>query len=119
MKRSYGLSKGTFFEIYWTFLEDTLLLKEDENHQDILAGIVEKTERGMDAYKAVMRVLPKHKHKFESLFVYRSDADKDSECVEDSDDQPPVKRMRPSEEDLKKRMRMQRYLTTCRIPSLI
>ena len=67
--------KRNFFETYWTFLEDTLLLKEDENHQDILADIVEKTERGMDAYKAVMRVLPKHKHKFESLFVYKADAD--------------------------------------------
>ena len=72
-----------------------MLLEEDETHQDILADIEEKTERGMDAYKAVRRVLPEHKHKFESLFEY--DADEDSEGIED--DQPPAKRMRPSESE--------------------
>ena len=77
-------------------LEDTVLLKENETHQDTLADIEEKTERGMDAYKAVRRVLPKHKHKFESLFEYEADADEDSEGVED--DQQPAKRMRPSSE---------------------
>ena len=87
--------KRNFFDTYGTFLEDTVLLKEDETHQDILADIDEKTERGMDAYKAVRRVLPKHKHKFESLFEY--DADEDSEGVED--DQPPAKRIRPSESE--------------------
>ena len=40
-------------------------------------------------------VLLKHKHTFESLFEY--DADEDSEGVED--DQPPAKRMRPSESE--------------------
>ena len=91
--------KRNFFDTYGTFLENTVLLKEDETHQDILGDIEEKTERGMDAYKAVKRVLPKHKHKFESLFEYDADADEDSEGLEDSDDQPPAKRMRPSESE--------------------
>ena len=51
-----------------------------------MVDIEEKTEEGMDAYKAL-----KHKHKFESLFEYDADADEDSERLEDSDDQPPVK----------------------------
>ena len=39
-------------------------------------------------------VLPKHKQKCESLFQYK-DSDEDSESVEDSPDEPPMKRMRP------------------------
>ena len=70
-------------------------LKEDETHQDILLDIEDKTEKGTDAFKAVKRVLPKHKQKFESLFQYKEDAYEDSESVEDTPNEPPVKRMRP------------------------
>ena len=54
--------------------------------------------RGLDSRKAVKRVLPKHKHHFESLFEYKSDADvndSDSDSLEDVLDQPPAKRMGP------------------------
>ena len=40
--------KRNFFDPYGTFLEDTVLLKEDET-QDILTYIEENTQRGMDA----------------------------------------------------------------------
>ena len=85
--------KSKFFDTYSRFLEETVLLKEDETHQDILLDIEDKTEKGIDAFKAAKRVLPKHKQKFESLFQY--DADKDSESVEDTPDEPPMKCMRP------------------------
>ena len=44
----------------------------------------------------VKRVLPKHKHHFESLLEYKSDDedanDSDSDSLEDVLDQPPAKR---------------------------
>ena len=60
-----------------------------------MLDIEDKMERGTDALKAVKRVLPKHKQKFESLFQYKEDEDEDSENVEDPPDEPPMKRMRP------------------------
>ena len=86
--------KSKFFDTYSRFLEETVLLKEDGTHQDTLLDIEDKTERGIDTFKAVKRVLAKHKHKFESLFQYK-DADQNSESVEDTPDEPPMKRMRP------------------------
>ena len=62
----------------------------------IIADIEEKMRRGLDTSKAVKRVLPKHKHHFESLFEYKSDDedanDSDSDSLEDVLDQPPAKR---------------------------
>ena len=84
--------KSKFFDTCSRFLEETVLLKGDETHQDILLDIEDKTEKGIDAFKAVKRVLPKHKQKFESLFQYKEDED---ESVEDTPDEPPMKRMRP------------------------
>ena len=72
-----------------------MLLKEDETHQDIFLDIEDKTEKGIDAFKAVKRVLPKYKQNFESLFQYKEDTDEDSESVEDTPDEPPMTRMRP------------------------
>ena len=66
------------------------------SHQEIIADIEEKMRRGLDTSKAVKRVLPKHKHHFESLFEYKSDDedayDSDSDSLEDVLDQPPAKR---------------------------
>ena len=39
--------------------------------QEIIADIEEKMRWGLDSSKAVKRVLPKHKHQFESLFEYK------------------------------------------------
>ena len=88
--------KSKFFDTYSRFLEETVLLKEDETHQDILLDVQDKPEKGIYRYitfKAVKRVLPKHK--FESLFQYKEDADEDFERMEDTPDEPPMKRMRP------------------------
>ena len=60
-----------------------------------LSDIEDKKKRGIYAFKLVKRVLSKHKHKFESLFQYKRDADEDSESVEDSPDEPTMKCMRP------------------------
>ena len=96
MKRSYGLLKANFFDTYSRFPEETVLLKEDDcTQQDILLDIEDKTEKWVAAFKAVKRVLPKHKQKFESLFQYKEEEDEDSERMEDPPDEPPMKRMRP------------------------
>ncbi len=63
--------KGHFFDSLETFLVQTIQLRDDDAFQEIVTDIDEKTsEKGMDLTKAVKRVLPKHKHKFESLFEY-------------------------------------------------
>ena len=55
--------------------------------------------RGLDSCKAVKRVLPKHKHQFESLFEYKlddeDDSDTDADSFEDGLDQSPAKRTGP------------------------
>ena len=53
-----------------------------------MADIDEKTEKGMDLDMAVKRVLPKHKHKFESLFEYDPALDEESDSDEANDDDP-------------------------------
>ena len=91
--------KEPFFDTYEEFLEAIVQLEEDDTHQEIIANIEEKMRRGLDSRKAVKRVLPKHKHHFESLFEYKSDDedanDSDSDSLEDTLDQPPAKRMGP------------------------
>ena len=49
-----------------------------------MTDIEEKMRRCLDSYKAVKRVLPKHKHQFESLFEYKSDDEDDSDIDVDS-----------------------------------
>ena len=55
--------------------------------------------RGLDSRKAVKRVLPKHKHRFESLFEYKSDDKDDSNTdagsLEDGLDLSPAKHTGP------------------------
>ena len=82
--------KNDFFDSFETFLEQILLIQKDDTYQDIVSDIEEKVEGGMDVRKAVKRVLPKHKHKFESLFEFDADAMEDSDNVEsDSHDPTP------------------------------
>lgn len=98
--RTLWATKSNFFDTYEEFLEATIQLEEDDTHQEIIADIEEKMRRGLDTRKAVKRVLPKHKHHFESLFEYKSDDedendDTDSDGLEDDSDQPPAKRTGP------------------------
>ncbi len=86
--------KGHFFDSLETFLIQTIRLRDDDAFQEIVTDIDEKTEKGMDLNKAVKRVLPKYKHKFESLFEYNpeleeEEAESDGEEDEDPDEAPP------------------------------
>ena len=98
-ERTLWATKSNFFHTYEEFLEATVQLEEDDTHQEIIADIEEKMRRGLDTSKAVKRVLPKHKHHFESLFEYKLDDedanDSYSDSLEDVLDQPPSKRMGP------------------------
>ena len=78
--------KNDFFDSFGTFLEQILLLKEDDTYQDIVSDIEEKVKGGMDVRKAVKRVLPKHKHKFESLFELDADAMEDDDAESEGHD---------------------------------
>ncbi len=78
--------KGHFFDYMETFLIQTVQLRDDDALQDIVADIDEKTEKGMDLNKAVKKVLPKHKHKFESLFEFDPE-EEDEEEEEDADNE--------------------------------
>ena len=60
--------------------------KKDNTYQDIFSDIEEKVEGGMDVRKAVKRVLPKHKHKFESLFEFDPDVMEDDNPESDGHD---------------------------------
>ena len=74
-ERTLWAAKSNFFDTYEEFLEATVQLEKDDTHQEIIADIEEKMRRGLDSRKAVKRVLPKHKHHFESLFEYKPDDD--------------------------------------------
>ena len=78
LERTLWATISNFFETYEEFLEATVWLEDDGTHQEIIANIEEKIRRGLDSHKAVKRVLPKHKHQFESLFEYKSDDEDDS-----------------------------------------
>ena len=71
--RTVSAIKNDFFDSFGTFLEQFQLIQKDTSYQDILSDIEENVEGGMDVCKAVKRVLPKHKHKFESLFEFDLD----------------------------------------------
>ena len=96
-ERALWAAKSNFFDTYEETLEPTTQLKEDDTHQEITADIGKKKKphRGSDISKAVKRVLPRHKHQFESLFEYISDdednSDTDADSLEDGLDQPPAK----------------------------
>ena len=67
-------------------MEQILLIQKDNTYQDIFSDIEEKVEGGMDVRKAVKRVLPKHKHKFESLFEFDPDVMEDDNPESDGHD---------------------------------
>ena len=83
-ERTLWATKSNLFNTYEEFLEATVQLEDDGTHQEIIADIEEKMRRGLDSRKAVKRVLPKHKHRFESLFEYKSDDEDDSGTDADS-----------------------------------
>ena len=79
MIESCGWLKATFStptRNSWKIIKGT--------HQEIIDDIEEYMRWGLDSSKAVKRVLPKHKHQFESLFEYKSDDEDDSNTDADS-----------------------------------
>ena len=84
--RTVWAIKNNFFDSFGTFLEQIQLIQKDKTYQDILSDIEEKVEGGMDVRKAVKRILPKHKHKFESLFEFDPDVVEDDNQESDGHD---------------------------------
>ena len=84
--RNLWATKNDFFDSFGTFLEQIQLIQEDQTYQDILSDFEEKVEEGMDVRRAVKRVLPKHKTKFESLFEFDPDLVEDDNTESDGHD---------------------------------
>ncbi len=53
-----------------------------------MTNIDDKTEKEIDLDKAVKRLLPKHKHKFESLFEYDLDLFKETDSEDGNEEDP-------------------------------
>ena len=80
-------SKDTFLTLwrrFWFKLYDFL---DDDTFQEIVTDIDEKMEKEWDLDIA-KRLLPKHKHKFESLFEYDPALDEESDSDDSNDDDP-------------------------------
>ena len=77
--------KRFFYDSYQTFLIRNVELKDDDTHQDILAAIEEKLDKGIDVSTAVKRVVVKHRAQFEALFQENeSDDNLETDASEDS-----------------------------------
>ena len=61
-----------------------LHLKDDETYQEIELALEEKMKKGMDARKALNRVMPKYQSKFDGLFQRDEESDEDDQ--EENDD---------------------------------
>ena len=75
--------KRHFFDSYGAFLSRNHHLTDDVTHQEIVADIEEKTEKGIDVHKALNILLAKHRSKFSGLF--QQDEDEDDEEMESDD----------------------------------
>ncbi len=56
--------------------------------KEFVTNIDDKTEKEIDLDKAVKRLLPKHKHKFESLFEYDLDLFKETDSEDGNEEDP-------------------------------
>ena len=71
--------KRIFFNNYTFFCQ---VIKYHDTHQEIVAVVKQKLDKGLSIHKAIKRVMPKHQAKFDRLFLQESDEDN----MEDSDD---------------------------------
>ena len=74
--------KRDFFDSYGTFLSQNVHLKDDDTHQEIVADLEEKTDKGVDVSKALKITLAKYRPKFEGLFQMDKEDDDDNEEME-------------------------------------
>ena len=79
--------KRLFFNKYGDFLFHYFNLKDDETHQEIEYEVDKKVKNGVEIVKALKRVMPKHRVKFEGLFLHDGDesAEESSELDEDGE----------------------------------
>ena len=78
------LIKRVFFEYYTAFIRRTLLVTENEVHQEMLSDIEDKTGEGVAVDKAIKKVLGQHRAKFDSLFEYEESDEEEMEVAEES-----------------------------------
>ena len=60
--------KRNFFARFKDFLTSYLHLRDNSTFQEVVGEIDGKVEKGMDVHKALSRVMPKYKIKFNGLF---------------------------------------------------
>ena len=76
--------KRNFFDRFKDYLKSYVHLKDNETYREVVADLEEKLDKGMGVDKALRRVLPMHRAKFDALF----DSDeKDEEEEKDEDDE--------------------------------
>ena len=73
----------SFFDKYEAHLWNSFHLKEQETHEEIKAELEERMSDGKDVYKTIKRVMTKHRHKFDGLFLYE---ESEEETDEENDD---------------------------------
>ena len=84
MKTSWAV-KRIFFNNYEDFLSHYINLKDDETHQEIEYDLEKKVKQGMDINKALKRVMPKHRAKFDGLFQYGEEENEEEEDSENDE----------------------------------
>tara|TARA_B110000881_G_C18536147_1_gene495903 strand:+ start:135 stop:872 length:738 start_codon:yes stop_codon:yes gene_type:complete len=82
MKTLWSVKKN-FFNTFKDFMYSYLHLKDDETYQEIELALEEKMKKGMDARKALNRVMPKYQSKFDGLFQCDEESDEDDQEEDD------------------------------------
>ena len=77
--------KRNFFARFEDFLLNYLRLKDDDTYQEITSDLEEKIEKGVDINKALNRVIPRYKSKFEGLFVQDEESEEEEENEDDEE----------------------------------
>ena len=79
------LVKRNFFDRFKDYLKNYIHLKDNDTYQEVLADLEEKLEKGMVVDKALRRVIPMHRTKFDALFTL-DEEDEEEEKDEDDED---------------------------------
>ena len=75
-----GASADLFRQNYTAHLWSSVHLQDNEIHQEIMEDVEQRIHDRKDEYKTLKRVLVKHRHKFDGLFLY----DESDESEEDT-----------------------------------
>ena len=77
--------KRNFFARFKDFLLNYLRLKDNDTYQEITSDVEEKIEKGVDINKALNRVIPRYKSKFEGLFIQDEESEEEEENEDDEE----------------------------------